>query len=41
LIADLIWLTDELERLFPRARAFVRPVFDEPEVAARLSSDGG
>jgi hypothetical protein len=40
MIADLIWLTDELERLFPRARAFVRPVFDEPEVAARLSSDG-
>jgi hypothetical protein len=40
MIGDLIWLTDELERLFPRARAFVRPVFDEPDVAARLSRDG-
>ena len=38
-IADLVWLTDELERMFPRARAFVRPVFDEPEAAARLLDD--
>ena len=34
-IADLIWLGDELECVFPRARAFVRPGFDDPtEVAA-------
>jgi hypothetical protein len=39
-IGDLVWLTDELERLFPRARSFVRPVFDEPEIAARLLRDG-
>jgi hypothetical protein len=42
LIADLIWLGDELERVFPGARAFVRPGFDEPdEVARLLASEGG
>jgi len=42
LIADLIWLSDELERVFPTARAFVRPGLDEPdEVAKLLASEGG
>jgi hypothetical protein len=41
LIADLIWLADQLDRVFPRARAFVRPAFDEPdEVAKLLALDG-
>ena len=35
-IADLIWLSDELERVFPGARAFVRPGFDEPDEVAKL-----
>ncbi len=34
--ADLIWLADELERVFPKARAFVRPGFDEPDEVAKL-----
>lgn len=39
-IADLIWLSDELERVFPKARGFVRPGFDEPdEVAMLLAAD--
>ena len=43
LIADLIWLTDELDRVFPRARAFIRPAFDEPDEVARLllAEEGG
>ncbi len=41
-IEGLIWLSDELERVFPRARAFVRPGFDEPdEVARLLAAKGG
>ena len=41
-IADLIWLSDELERVFPQARAFVRPGLDEPdEVARLLASEAG
>jgi hypothetical protein len=36
-VADLIWLCDELERIFPKARAFVRPGFDEPDEVARLN----
>jgi len=35
-IADLVWLGEALEEMFPRARAFVRPAFDEPEAVARL-----
>jgi hypothetical protein len=35
-LADLVWLGEELERVFPNARAFVRPAFDEPEEVARL-----
>jgi len=42
LITDLIWLSDELERVFPGARAFVRAGFDEPdEVAKLLAAEGG
>ena len=35
-IPDLIWLGDALERVFPNARAFVRPAFDEPDDVSRL-----
>jgi len=35
-IADLVWLGDALEEVFPGARAFVRPAFDEPDEVARL-----
>jgi hypothetical protein len=35
-VEDLVWLGEELERVFPSARAFVRPGFDEPEEVARL-----
>lgn len=34
--AELAWIKTELERLFPHARAFVRPGFDEPEAVAML-----
>jgi hypothetical protein len=35
-IADLVWLGEALERVFPNARAFVRPALDEPEEVSRL-----
>ena len=35
-ITDLVWLGQELERIRPHARAFVRPGFDEPDDVARL-----
>ena len=35
-ISDLVWLRAALERTFPKARAFVRPAFDEPDEVARL-----
>jgi hypothetical protein len=35
-IADLVALGDALERIFPNARAFVRPAFDEPDAVAAL-----
>lgn len=35
-IEDLVWLRAALERTFPKARAFVRPGFDEPDEVARL-----
>jgi hypothetical protein len=35
-IADLIALSDELDRVFPNARTFVRPAFDEPDEVAKL-----
>lgn len=38
LLADLTWLRDRLDDVFPNARAFVRPGFDEPEEVARLQA---
>jgi hypothetical protein len=35
-ISQLLRLRDEIERVFPNARAFVRPGFDEPGDVARL-----
>jgi hypothetical protein len=35
-IVDLVWLGEALERIRPRARAFVRPGLDEPDAVARL-----
>jgi hypothetical protein len=35
-IVDLMWQRDELERLFPKARGFVRAAFDEPDEVAKL-----
>ena len=35
-MTDLAWLSEALERVFPKARAFVRPGFDEPDEVARL-----
>jgi len=40
-ITQLVWLADALEGRFPRARAFVRPGFDEPEAVARLRASEG
>jgi hypothetical protein len=35
-IADLEWLQQRLETLFPAARSFIRPGFDEPDEVATL-----
>jgi hypothetical protein len=35
-IADLAWLGEAVERVFPGALAFVRPAFDEPDEVSRL-----
>jgi len=35
---DLRWLRERLDEVFPRARAFVRPAFDEPGAVARLEA---
>ena len=35
-IADLVWLGEALEQIFPKARTFVRPAFDEPDEIAKL-----
>lgn len=35
-LRDLVFLGEELERVFPGARTFVRPGFDEPVDVARL-----
>jgi hypothetical protein len=37
-IADLVCLGEALERVFPNARAFVRPALDEPDEVSRLLS---
>ena len=34
-IRQLLWIRDEIERIFPNARAFVRPGFDEPDEVAK------
>ena len=36
LVDDLVWLGDQLETVFPKARAFVRPGIDEPDEVAML-----
>ncbi len=38
LSAATAWLIDEIDRLIPEARAFIRPGFDEPEEVRKLSS---
>jgi hypothetical protein len=40
-IADLAWLGDALECVFPNARAFVRPGFDEPDEVSMLVAREG
>ncbi len=40
-IRQLLWIRDEIERLFPNARAFVRPGFDEPDEVERLLARTG
>jgi hypothetical protein len=40
-IRQLLWLRDEIERVFPAARAFVRPGLDEPEEVAKLVASEG
>jgi hypothetical protein len=40
-VRQLLWLRDEIERIFPNARAFVRPGFDEPEEVAKLLASEG
>ena len=37
-IADLVSVGEQLERIFPKARSFVRPGFDEPDEVARLEA---
>ena len=38
-IGDLVWLGESIERVFPTARAFVRPGLDEPHAVARLRAE--
>ena len=41
-MADLVWLGEQLEHVFPNARAFIRPAFDEPDEMARMwAADAG
>jgi hypothetical protein len=35
-LTELEWLRERLDAVFPRARAFVRPGFDEPDEVAKL-----
>ena len=37
-VATTAWLIDEIDRLIPGARAFIRPGFDEPDEVRKLSS---
>ena len=38
-IAELVWMGEALEWMFPSASAFVRPAFDEPEAVSRLLAE--
>jgi hypothetical protein len=38
LLSDLVWLRLEVERVFPHARSFIRPGFDEPDAVAQLGA---
>ena len=38
LSATTAWLIDEIDRLIPEARAFIRPGFDEPDELRKLES---
>jgi hypothetical protein len=38
-LAELAWLLRRLEEVFPFARSFVRPGFDEPDEVANLAGD--
>jgi hypothetical protein len=40
-VSDLVWLGDSLERVFPKARAFVRPGLDEPDEVSMLIAREG
>jgi hypothetical protein len=40
-IRQLLWIRDEIERIFPNARAFVRPGFDEPDEVEKLLARTG
>jgi hypothetical protein len=40
-MADLVWLGEALERVFPNARAFVRPGLDEPDEVSKLCASEG
>ena len=39
-ITELLWIGEALEAACPRARAFVRPAFDEPEALMRFLAEG-
>ncbi len=40
-LADLAALAEQIERVFPHARAFIRPAFDEPDAVARMRAAAG
>jgi hypothetical protein len=40
-VRQLLRIRDEVERVFPKARAFVRPGLDEPEEVAKLIASEG
>jgi hypothetical protein len=40
-VTDIVLLIDAIERVFPDARGFVRPGFDEPDEVGKLSAAEG
>jgi hypothetical protein len=38
-IADLVWLGEQVDVVFPNARGFVRPAFDEPAAVAPINRE--